>query len=232
MTRFILSTLSRFGIRPARLYLPALRQVIHDPCEVSSTFGEIFTDQIYRPIKPLRPGSRVVDIGAHYGLFAIYMLRLGAGEVCCYEPNPASFAMLRRNLAEYRNERHARIETINAAVCAEQGMVRLFVPRSSVSAHVMPKSYVLLDPDCVDVRAITIEQAVGPGCDFLKLDAEGVEYDLLQNAICRPDRVGEIAVEFHDIARRCDELDAVVALLTDRGYQLYGDVRAAVVHFA
>jgi FkbM family methyltransferase len=140
--------------------------------------------------------------------------------------------MLRRNLAEYRNERRARIETINAAVCAEKGRVRLFVPRSSVAAHVMPKSYIVLDPHCVDVSAITVEEAVGPGCDFLKVDAEGVEYDLLQNAICRPDRIREIAVEFHDIPRRCDELDAVVALLTSRGYRLHGDARAAVVHFA
>ena len=231
-TRFILSALSRSGVRPTRLYLPALRQFIHDPREVSSTFGEIFTDQIYRPVKPLRPGSRVVDVGAHYGLFAIYMLRMGAGDVSCYEPNPASFAILQRNLAGYRNEHHARIETINAAVCEKKGRVRLFVPRSSVAARVMPDSYIVRDPDCVDVTAITIEEAVGPGCDFLKLDAEGVEYDLLPNAICRPDRIGEIAVEFHDIEKRFSELDEILALLTKRGYRPYGNARAEVVHFA
>ena len=67
---------------------------------MSSTFNEIFVEEIYRPIKPLPVNCRIVDVGAHYGLFAIYaMLKLPVAEILCVEPNPYSFKILSRNIA-------------------------------------------------------------------------------------------------------------------------------------
>jgi FkbM family methyltransferase len=51
----------------------------------------------------LRPGSRVLDVGANLGLFALWAYEQcrGRAEVHCFEPAPAVFDLLRRNLAAW-----------------------------------------------------------------------------------------------------------------------------------
>jgi FkbM family methyltransferase len=228
LTKAILWILSKWGIRPARLYLPALRMVFNDPREISSTFNEIFVDQIYRPVRPLRRGCKIVDIGAHYGVFMIYaMMRLCPGEIRCLEPNPYSFEILRKNLAAARNRGEVPIEIKPVAVAAEDGQVRFLIPKkctTSLGAKSLPRhQFVDASEDFInlEVRAITIERAIDSKCDFLKLDGEGIEYEILINEIFTPANVGEIAVEFHDIIDRREEFLHVVDTLCERKYGVF-----------
>src|SRR5579859_3272375 len=59
----------------------------------------------------LRPGDRVMDVGACVGSFAVAALESGAGHVRAYEPIEKSFGILRENLARYR-----KADAINAAL--------------------------------------------------------------------------------------------------------------------
>ena len=222
VTKLLLSFLSRSRLRPQRLYIPALRQEICDPREVSSTFNEIFVEEIYCPIKPLPVNCRIVDVGAHYGLFAIYaMLKLPASEILCVEPNPYSFEILSSNIAAAKKH-GVRISLIPSAIAVEKGPVQMYLPekcKTSIGSSI-------LEPPgepyrTVNVSAITITEAIQDGCYFLKLDAEGIEYDVLQNAIIVPSKVREIAVEIHEIGRQPDRFYALVNTLFQRGYFAY-----------
>src|SRR5947209_4774770 len=129
-TKIILSVLWRGGIRPERLYLPALKQIIYDPVENVSTFSDIFIKQIYRPVRPLTAGCKIVDIGAHTGIFAIYaLLHFPASQIRCFEPNPHSFRYLTTNVAASRNPRGVHVAIFELAVSKEAGPILLFIPR-------------------------------------------------------------------------------------------------------
>ena len=254
-SKIILALLRRTTLRPKRLYLPGMQQFVFDPREVVSTFNEIFVCEIYRPIKPLPNNCRVLDIGAHYGLFAIYaMLRFMADKIECFEPNPNTFQFLRANIAAAHN--NSRVSLNPVAVCRQPGTTKLFIPADgamSVASRILhshQESEPGVNGSVLDVRAISIEDALGEKtCDFLKLDAEGAEYDILKSDLIRPKLVHEIVVEMHDIGQHKEELFEIFDLLFTRGYRSYdmsgkqimdvsglvignGSSQSCVLHFA
>jgi FkbM family methyltransferase len=124
------------------------------------------------------PGERVIDVGANVGLFAVLAASRGA-VVEAYEPHPETFAYLVENAASWDVRCH------RAAVVGrrpESGRVPLWLHPTHDSSHS------LLDPGVVDeaprtdsleVEAVTLEEAIGDGCDLLKLDCEGAEFELI-----------------------------------------------------
>src|ERR1039458_2226545 len=145
-SKIILALLRRTTLRPKRLYLPGMQQFIFDPREVVSTFNEIFVCEIYRPIKPLPNNCRVLDIGAHYGLFTIYaMLRFRVGKIECFEPNPNTFQFLRANIAAAHD--NSRVSLNPVAVCGQSGTTKLFIPAdgaTSVASRLLHRNQELM----------------------------------------------------------------------------------------
>lgn len=87
----------RFGT----IELPAADQYIREAIEVT---GEYCGTELELYQSLLDPGDVAVDIGANIGVFSIGMaLAVGStGRVLAFEPQPAVFAMLERNLARHR----------------------------------------------------------------------------------------------------------------------------------
>lgn len=231
-TKGMLSFLRRTGLRPKRIYLPALEQVVYDPREVCDPFHEIFVAQWYRPLKPLRSGAKIVDIGAHYGMFSLWALRnLPVGQIDAYEPNKASYRVLSANI-DGANKRGVQLRTHEAAVALAEGTASLFVPSDSDTSmgaticalHRPPQVNVF------EVPTVSIESIIGDRCDFLKIDAEGIEYETLAHPIVNPSRVGEIVAEIHDIHRRREDFLTLVDMLARRGYRAFDAQGVALSH--
>ena len=71
----------------------------------------------------LRPGCSFIDVGAHVGYYArLAAERVGEeGHVIAIEPNPATFALLSRNLASFTNS-----TLIEAAASDQEGIAVLY----------------------------------------------------------------------------------------------------------
>ena len=87
---------------------------------------EILVKRIYcKPSKKFEvlPGERWLDLGANIGAFALYCKSRGASAEC-YEPEPECFALLQRNVPEFK--------CIRKAVTIERGKtVPFFVSRKA-----------------------------------------------------------------------------------------------------
>lgn len=120
----------------------------------------------------IAPGDRVVDVGANVGAFAVWAATAGA-TVTAYEPHPDTYRWLERNTAGLA------VECVNAAVVASpppSGTVSLAVDDTADTHHrVAAEGHTT----AIDVPAVSLTDAIGPGCDLLKLDCEGAEFDLL-----------------------------------------------------
>jgi FkbM family methyltransferase len=157
-------------------------------------FSDIWYHRSYTKHCAIPRGSLVVDIGANVGVFSVFAARV-ARIVYALEPSSANFARLTANTSGIKN-----ILPLNLACSQRDGQASL-----DISSN--PVSYSLLSdggPDRQEVvnvvsLATLFERLQIERCDFLKLDCEGCEFEIILNAdpqLVR--RIGRIVMEYHD----------------------------------
>lgn len=107
------------------------------PFEAKLLHREVVIDRTYEQHGiTLPPGACVFDVGANIGIYAVHLARTVAGvRVRAFEPAPAAFEVLQRNLAEHA----ATAVAINAAVAAAPGSAVLEIDRfMSITASLHP----------------------------------------------------------------------------------------------
>jgi FkbM family methyltransferase len=165
--------------------------------------GRIVIDQVSRgeyrwPGVTPEAGWRVVDVGANIGVFSLWAERLGA-TVVAFEPAPLTYHALTVNVAG------KRVETVQAAVVGSgRTEVRLYLSEGSSTRHSMVGRELdsgLPLTEFVDVPAVGLEDAVAAGCDLLKLDCEGAEFECVLGARDETLRAAKrLIIEFHRAA--------------------------------
>jgi FkbM family methyltransferase len=151
-------------------------------------------------IHALRPGMTFVDVGAHYGYHSLVASRLvgPSGTVVAIEPARGVLPLLRANTAAAPN-----ITVEPVAACATTGPVVLsdFGPGDSAlstilgTARVPPAERARLRADAYPVDGVALDEyLLGRGIrpDFVKLDAEGAELDILSGMERILDEVGPV----------------------------------------
>ncbi len=126
----------------------------------------------------LQPGMTVVDIGAHGGYFSLIgASRVGAaGKVYAFEPYPASFEELQRNidLNGYKN-----IQAVRKAVSDRTGVHKLLVNPKGSDRHSLyagESSWERNSPEVETTRLDDfLEGCKWPRVDLIKMDIEGAE---------------------------------------------------------
>ena len=186
-----------------------------DRDDVASIFHEIFIEQCYTPrwfYRP-EPAHTVVDIGANIGVFCTYLEYTAPGVlVRAFEPHPATFESLTRNLAA--NRLADRVTANRVAVGREAGVVRFTGLTGLASGHEAAAVGGSGEPvECIPLAA-TLDGV--ETVDLLKVDTEGAEVDILEPAPTDlRDQVARVVVEYHDLAKR----DRVLQALEARGYR-------------
>jgi FkbM family methyltransferase len=157
---------------------------------------ETCLDGDYTSWTRLAPDWRVVDVGAGLGDFTVLAAaRCRQGVVHAYEPLATSFELLAHNVALNG------MENVHVFQEALGGGGRLRATEEAAGPAVSTV-FAAADQD-EGVAAVTLADALdrlpGGGCDFLKIDCEGCEYDLLLGS--QPEtlaRVARISAETHE----------------------------------
>ena len=127
----------------------------------------------------LQRGNVFIDMGAHIGKYTVEVAReVGTeGKVISVEPFPSNFAMLKENISLNRLK---NVELVNMAAwnCSEQ--LRFFIGDSSAHGGVY-SNYGL---SSILVKAEKIDRIIADAklshVDWVKIDVEGAEYEVLQ----------------------------------------------------
>jgi FkbM family methyltransferase len=162
----------------------------------------------------------VLDIGAGLGDWAIHV---GKGQPHCtvyaYEPFPQSFALLQENL---RLNAVQNVHAFRLAVSAEAGPKRFHMAAEAV-AHttVGPEAPA---SDTIQVQSVTLDQIFAdlqlPQCDYVKMDCEGAEYEILFNTAPETLRkIRHLCLEYHETVPGFSHQD-LVRLFTERRYEV------------
>lgn len=167
----------------------------------------------------IQDGWTIIDIGAGLGDFAISVAYEHPNcQVYAYEPFPESYRLLDKNikLNSIRNVIAAPI-----AIGARSGEMTLFTTGAAVqhtttntssTAAAVTIQGLCLD-DVFEVNALSV-------CDFLKMDCEGGEFDILLHASeATLKKIRNICLEYHDGATEFSHTD-LVNYLWQRGFQV------------
>lgn len=140
-----------------------------------------------------RQGELVVDVGAHIGTYTLRAAKAGA-DVVAFEPNPDSYRLLCENV-KLNGFRH--VSCRNVALGSETGVAQLIVPDvylgrawTSVGAQ---------DSKGISVRLTRLDDEIPESparpIDWLKVDVEGFELEVLKGATGLLHRTKRIIIE-------------------------------------
>jgi FkbM family methyltransferase len=146
-------------------------------------------------LRELRPGIRVLDLGAHRGGFSRALAASYPGEYHAVEPNPELVAALQKD--------PLFASVTPAAVLDRTGPIELHLAAYDVHSSILelPADDLFVEVGRTTVDGIALSELVAsiPGrIDVLKADIEGAEVYALP-ALSRTDlsRIGQLTVEFH-----------------------------------
>jgi FkbM family methyltransferase len=221
---------------PRSAWVHGHRMFLHDDAADPYISGALVRTGVFEPFESewvaqeVRPGDVVLDIGANIGYFTLLFARLVGphGRVFAFEPDPANFELLRRNVAAngYRN-----VELVPSAVSDRTGPARLFRCADNAGDH---RAYDSADGrHAVAIEAVELDRYLDrPGLriDFVKMDIQGSEWRALRgmHGLLRRHPRLKMILEFWPVGlRRCgSSAAALLDLLAEEGFSLYEMVEA------
>lgn len=166
-------------------------------------FDEIFFYNLYNQKGfELKKEDLVVDIGAHIGIFSLYASKR-CSKVYSFEPFKNNFEKLQKNI-KFNNQKN--IFPINMAVSGESGKRDLFISKTRDCDHSFYPVGGLEGTVKNTVDTISLKDFFNKynieRINFLKMDCEGGEYDILLN--CPKEflsKIDKIVMEHHNIGK-------------------------------
>ena len=134
----------------------------------------------------VRPGMRVVDVGANVGAYTLLMAkRVGAqGRVATFEPNPEVYERLVANLR--LNSFEERVELFHCALSSDSGTATLHLPRNDYSHRGIASLVHYSDAQeaSIEVPLMRLDDALAKWdrVDLMKVDTDGDDYGVLMGA--------------------------------------------------
>ena len=198
------------------LMLPTPRRVIRYrggiAWRIARLAGRYGCPELYEP----KAGHVVVDVGSNVGEFSLYAVSKGA-HVYAFEPDPTVFACLSHNLQHFPNA-----HVIQLALWNERTTLRFFRAADKAdSSFFEPDSHV---QGVIELEAWRLDDvaeiAALDRIDFLKIDGEGAEPEILQGAEKTLQRTGRIAIDVGPERQGESTRDAVVEILEASGFTI------------
>lgn len=130
----------------------------------------------------IRPGQRIIDIGANCGVYALTLARLvgSTGRVWAFEPASTTADLLAAGVAA---NSFANLEVIRCALSGASGTAQLSINESS-ELNELVRGTTPLEGATETVACVTLDDAMTEyrwkDIDFVKMDAEGEEANILR----------------------------------------------------
>ena len=167
----------------------------------------------------IQAGWTVVDIGAGLGDFTLAVAYAHPHcQVYAYEPFPESYALLEENVSL---NAIGKVKAFPIAVGAYSGDMTLLETGAAVqhttTRATVPSGGISVAAVCLD--EVLVDNAILQ-CDFLKIDCEGGEFDILFNVSdATLNKIKHICLEYHNGVTEFSHTD-LVDYLQGKGFQV------------
>lgn len=176
---------------------------------------ELFKEECYF-FETSNPNPFIIDCGAYIGLSVYYFkYRFPQAKILAFEADPATYAVLSKNLADHQLK---QVEAHNLAVWNTETEL-VFYAGNSMSGSVLLDAGNKGTP--IKVKTARLRDYINQPVDFLKLDIEGAEVEVLRDIQDKLGQVERLFFEYHSVAGQPQALGELLSILTAAGFRYY-----------
>jgi FkbM family methyltransferase len=172
-------------------------------------YKDIWHQRIYH-FHSDNPAPRVLDGGGYIGMSVLYTKHVHpAARITCFEPDPNIHTLLRHNV-EANGLRD--VELVEAGLAEERGNAA-FLPDGADGGRIIEGE------GSGSVRTVALSEHLDEPVDFMKLNIEGFELPVLEEAGDRLRNVGQLVIEYHGWPDGPQRLGPLLSLLDAHGFR-------------
>lgn len=151
---------------------------------------------------------KIIDCGANIGVSISYFKRLyPEAQIIGFEPDPKVFKFLQENLRLCNNE---LVKIINKAVWNEQTSIN-FLPDEADGGKITEEGQ-------LTVKTVRLSDYLTERIDFLKMDIEGAEHEVLPSISNNLKNVKFLFLEVHLEYNTSQKLENILSILRSNGF--------------
>ena len=186
---------------------------VADPRSFYWNYREIFMQEIYK-FESQNSSPLIIDCGANYGTSIVYFNKIfPQARIIGVEADPGIFEILKSNITSRRIE---QVRLLNKAVSSARHSVKFY----SEGADGGRLHYHDDAQKTFEVEAINLDDLIEGDVDFLKVDIEGAETQVICSCD-KLDRVGQLFIEYHSFKDSSQTLADILRKLTEHRFRYY-----------
>lgn len=172
--------------------------------------NEIFVDGNYNQTLP--ENAFIIDCGSHIGMSIIFFKSIcPTARITGFEPDAINYDLLMKNMSSHNLK---DIKIINKAVWTSNTTLS-FDMEASMSSHIVASE------TGTKVEACRLSDYLNEEVDFLKIDIEGAEYEVLKDIAPKLKNVAKLFVEYHGTFQQNNELVEMLDILVKNNFRFY-----------
>jgi FkbM family methyltransferase len=175
---------------------------------------EIFNRRIYE-FDASTNEPVIIDCGANIGLSVIYFKQLYPNsKIIAFEPDPEIYSVLKKNLQSFG---FSNVTALNQAIWNAETMLQ-FKKEGGYSGRIAMTGD---DQNLIEVKTARLKDFLQQDVEFLKVDIEGAETEVIKD--CEEDlqRVKALFVEYHSHIREKQNLHDLLAIIHKSGFRYH-----------
>jgi len=185
-----------------------------DPFCYLRGYREIFLEQIYK-FSVDKTCPLIIDCGANIGLSVIYFKYLyPEARIVAFEPDPEIFSVLQRNVRRFG---FTDVELYQNAVWTSNGELA-FRSTGAGDGRVMTEDQ---EKGLIRVPTVRLDDFMNQKIDFLKIDIEGAEYEVIKDCQNNLDAVNYFFIEYHGDRKEIQTLHEILRILQNAGFRYH-----------
>ncbi len=181
----------------------------HDLLSFYMAAKDIFLQRIY-DFTATAPSPTVIDGGGHIGLFTLFAKqKYPDAHITVFEPDHLSLQLLKKNIAvnKLRN-----VSLVEAGLYKQDGELSFCCDASDGSSIYAGKNN-------ESIRTVKLSEYITQDVDFLKLNIEGAEWDVISEVSEKLHLIKEMVVEYHGFPETGQNLHRILNLLDRAGFR-------------
>lgn len=187
--------------------------------DVFNRFVEIFINGSYY-FNTNKDNPLIIDCGASFGLSTLFFKRMyPKSRIICFEPSKFAYLLLKKNIL---TNRFRNVELYNLGLFDKEKIVNLYYTTpGSGSSSIFKKSN--KDENREKIKLIRLSKFIRENkirnIDFLKIDVEGSETNIIKDIKNELKIINSIAIEFHyDVNNKINSLSKILHILESNNF--------------
>ena len=143
----------------------------------------------------IKSNDVIIDVGAHIGLFTIYASQFCTnGKIYSFEPIVDNYELLLENIKLNNLD---NVKSFNQAISNSNEPIKLFLNDDESGHSMFSQSSKSIIVDSISLQKFFDENQI-KHCNFLKLDCEGAEYEIIKNLPFEYfQKIDKLVIEYH-----------------------------------